>query len=90
MTIETATQPREGTMITTSTSKDIWFLHNGGFDGEVIACIPTEVAQVELGNGHVRIRIPFEDLKVLVAQHVRSRMVAVLEDAGPNEILGLE
>jgi hypothetical protein len=58
------------------------FLHNGDYSGDV------EIISPDYCLG-IAFEIPFADLKFLVAQYVEREKIRRLEDATPDEILGL-
>ncbi len=58
------------------------FLHNGGYDGDVII-------QTNQMTSDGEAIVPMADILQLVADQVRSQRIARLEDASPEEILGL-
>lgn len=62
---------------------DGWIAHhNGDFSGNVTLRRPDAPEH--------QFRIPFDCLLLLVAEAVRSKRVAELEDADPRQILGLD
>lgn len=64
--------------------------HNSSFTGDIKINLPADrVAPLEEWAGHVQVSIPFDALKVLVAEYVYSRRVQALEDAegNPDDIL---
>jgi hypothetical protein len=64
--------------------------HNGDFSGEVMFHLNADRADVrEEGVGMVSFRLPFAALKQLVAEYVQDRKVAELENASPDQLLGL-
>lgn len=54
------------------------FLHNGGFDGDVT---------IKRQDGEIT--LPFADLRALVAEYVRQKQIAALEQAGDGALLGV-
>lgn len=54
------------------------FIHNGDFSGEI------EIRDVRTGK---EIEIPFLDLKCLMAQYVRDKRIAKLEQQTAEDIL---
>lgn len=81
----------------------ITFHHNGDYSGELWITID-DTADWEYKHGpaveykkpndefgfpgHWTVKIPFDDIKGVVADYVRSLKVEALEDAEPDEILG--
>lgn len=56
------------------------YFHNGDFSGNV--------KWEELRNGaYVTLQIPFEDMKELVAQYIRTKKIAELEEASLDKLL---
>jgi len=70
------------------------FEHNGDFSGEVT--IVAESGQIEQsgrapdGKPYTYVTIPFEAIEALVAEKVRARKIAALEEATPEQILGVK
>jgi hypothetical protein len=62
----------------TTEGKECYFNHKGGFDGNVL---------ITLKNDPDGIEVPFADLKRLVAEWVRRKKIAELEDASDDELL---
>ena len=60
------------------------FFHNGDFSGEVIVRVPESK-----NEDQQEVEVPFEDLKEFVAKYICSEKISKLEDAEPDEILGL-
>lgn len=58
-------------------------LHNGDFSGDV------EIRQYDKNYDYASVTLPFEDLVALVAECVRDKAIAALEQADPHEILGM-
>lgn len=56
----------------------VTFTHQANFAGEV-----------EIERAGMSVKVPFEALQKLVAEKVRSQMIAAIEDLKPNEILAL-
>lgn len=80
-------------MITTKLNNGRVFLHNGDFSGDLIVNVePAAVARwtITAGTGlpaTVRVSVPFEDIKAIVAEYVRRETVRALEQASDDEVL---
>jgi hypothetical protein len=76
---------------TTTTDAGITFHHNGDYSGDVSLRLSED--QVEQGQfkneTYYEIEIPFDAMKELVANYVRSEKISKLEQAEDNEILGV-
>lgn len=82
-------------MITTDSivTPGINFLHNGDFSGDVNIGIGVELRHLRVepyDDGTLVVRIPFEDIKHLVARYIQNRKIEELENMEVNEILGIE
>lgn len=77
-------------MHTTRLSSGRDLMHNGDFSGNLhIICAPGEVENIAGANGPiVRVTIPFEDLKEIVAEYVRGERISAAEQATTDELLG--
>ena len=62
------------------------FNHNGDYDGDVIITPRDDYLLVDEQG---RVRVPFSDLKELVADYVRSERISRLELACSDEILDI-
>lgn len=67
--------------------------HNGDFSGEIHFVIDTggwadeDIAELKVETDKIRVFIPFEDLKHLVASWKRSELISKLEQESADEIL---
>jgi hypothetical protein len=73
--------------------KEVTFHHNGDYSGDVLIVVQAhKVAHYESTSHtseHYEIEIPFNDLKMLVAEYVRGEKVDRLEQAEDDEVFGL-
>jgi hypothetical protein len=53
------------------------FIHNGGFDGDV---------DIVSASG-ATVTVPFDDIREFVAEYVRARRIAAIEDATAADLL---
>lgn len=69
--------------------QEIRFHHNGDFSGDVHVVLPASALMDPFGAGdtHIRVSIPFEALKFIVAAYRHGKMQAWLDDAGTEELL---
>jgi hypothetical protein len=67
---------------------------NGDHSGDIVVDLPKALVELEpLGHreyGYYEVRIPFEAMKMLVANYVRGRNIDALEQASDDEILFME
>lgn len=68
--------------------------HNGDYSGNVKVVLPNKIADTTLahgagpnGEGMAEVHIPFEALKALIMQYVRSEMVSQIEQATNSELI---
>lgn len=80
------TQRKAPIVITTETPGGISFHHDTGMAGDVlITDLPADAVTVD-PRGKPVVRIPFEDLRFLVLQHLATKMIRRLEDADTDEL----
>lgn len=60
------------------------FHHNGDYSGDIQ--IMVEPQMVESVFGKVQVTIPFKDLRALVFQYLRRKMVSELEDMSDKDL----
>ncbi len=62
--------------------KDVTFLHNGDYSGDVIVVLPAETSEMELDHqSHtVSVRVPYEALEYLITTKLAGQFVSHLED----------
>ena len=73
-------------------SSGVQFHYNGDYSGDVVMTVPASavaepVSAPGCGEPTVEVSIPFEALRMLVAEYVRSRQISRLEIATASEIL---
>lgn len=78
-------------MHTTKTDNFVWH-HNGDFSDDVHLIIPDDKSIIERttvlgGANYYEVRIPFEDLKSLVAEYIRYKFTEALENATNDELI---
>lgn len=76
----------------------MYYHHNGDYSGDVKVTVPmtrhesrpwgTTTTKVEIDEHRreVTVDIPFDDMKHLVLDHYRSRMISCLENADDQEV----
>lgn len=69
------------------TSDGTIFFHSEDFSDMVIIVVPTSEILVDRESSTVKVRVPFEALKELVADYVRVEWVKMIVDADPDELL---
>ena len=62
----------------TTTSSDVTFHHNGDFSGDI-----------EIERGGQRMQVPFDAIKDLVGEYVRSTILNGVENMKPGELVDL-
>lgn len=64
--------------------REFFARHNGDFSGDV-----TLISVNSEGNNRQEITIPFEALKILVGEYIRSERIRVLENSKPGALIDL-
>jgi len=67
------------------------FVHHGDFSGEIeFNAVVDDDEHRELSGKTICVKVPFADLKGIVAEAVRRQLIAEAECKTPNELLGLK
>jgi hypothetical protein len=68
---------------TTDTDGGTVFIHNGDYSGEVTVRAPKGMP---LDDGRFELTVPFTDLRALVLDYLRQRMISGLESASDDTL----
>lgn len=80
-------------MITTKLGNGRVFLHNGDYSGDLLINVsPKEVEKLDPAPGEpptMRVTIPFDDIKTIVAEYVLRNRTREMRDASADDLLGV-